>query len=76
MKKLISLFGVTLGTGGTAYAAEVVNTSLTYSSSLLVGLFLGFCALIVACQLIPSIMLLIGMLKGVFAPRFQKQLSE
>ncbi len=34
--------------------------------SLLVLLFLGFGALIVACQLVPSLMLFCSMLKGLF----------
>jgi hypothetical protein len=38
----------------------------TVGSSLLVLLFLGFGALIVACQLIPSIVLFCSMLKGLF----------
>ncbi len=36
------------------------------NSMLLVYLFLGFCALIVICQLIPAILLFVGMLKGLF----------
>ena len=44
--------------------AFAVDTTKTYSSGLLIGLFLGFCALIVVVQLAPSIMLLIGFLKG------------
>lgn len=35
-------------------------------TSLLVFLFLGFGALIVACQLLPSLMLFCAMLKGLF----------
>lgn len=38
-------------------------------SSLVVWVFLGFCALIVIAQLVPAILLLIGMIKGVVAPR-------
>ncbi len=36
-------------------------------SSLLVFLFLGFGALIVACQLVPSLVLFCSMLKGLFS---------
>ena len=41
-----------------------VDTTKTYSSGLLVGLFLAFCALIVVVQLMPTIMLLVGFIKG------------
>ena len=44
--------------------AFAVDTSKTYSSGLLIGIFLAFCALIVVVQLAPSIMLLIGFIKG------------
>jgi ABC-type bacteriocin/lantibiotic exporter with double-glycine peptidase domain len=44
--------------------AAAVDTSKTYSSGLLIGIFLAFCALIVVVQLMPSIMLLIGFVKG------------
>ena len=44
--------------------AFAVDTSKTYSSGLLIGIFLAFCALIVVVQLMPSIMLLIGFIKG------------
>jgi hypothetical protein len=44
--------------------AFAVDTSKTYSSGLLIGVFLAFCALIVVVQLMPSIMLLIGFIKG------------
>ena len=40
------------------------DTTKTYSSGLLVGLFLAFCALIVVVQLMPTIMLLVGFIKG------------
>jgi hypothetical protein len=38
----------------------------TAGTSVLVLLFLGFGALIVACQLVPSLMLFCSMLKGLF----------
>jgi hypothetical protein len=44
--------------------AFAVDTTKTYSSGLLVGIFLAFCALIVVVQLMPTIMLLIGFVKG------------
>lgn len=47
-----------------ANPALAVDTTKTYSSGLLVGIFLGFCALIVVVQLMPTIMLLVGFFKG------------
>ena len=47
-----------------ANPAFAVDTSKTYSSGLLVGLFLAFCALVVVVQLMPTIMMLIGFVKG------------
>jgi len=44
--------------------AFAVDTTKTYSSGLLVGAFLAFCALIVVVQLMPTIMLLVGFVKG------------
>lgn len=44
--------------------AFAVDTAKTYSSGLLIGIFLGFCALLVVVQLAPSLMLLVGFIKG------------
>jgi hypothetical protein len=69
MKHLKSaLIGTTLSllTVSPALAAHV-DTSRTYSSGLLVGLFLGFCALIVVMQLVPSLIMLYGFIKGAFS---------
>jgi len=44
--------------------AFAVDTAKTYSSGLLIGIFLAFCALLVVVQLMPSVMLLIGFIKG------------
>jgi hypothetical protein len=41
-----------------------VDTTKTYSSGILVGVFLAFCALVVVVQLMPTIMLLVGFIKG------------
>ena len=47
-----------------ANPAFAINTAQTYTSGILVGLFLAFCALIVVVQLVPTIILLIGFVKG------------
>jgi len=44
--------------------AFAVDTTKTYSSGILVGVFLAFCGLIVVVQLMPTIMLLVGFFKG------------
>ncbi len=44
-----------------AFAADAPRAD---NSMLLVYLFLGFCAVIVVCQLIPAILLVVGMVKG------------
>ena len=49
-----------------AVPAWAVDTTKTYSSGLLVGIFLAFCALVVLVQLLPTIMLLVGFVKGLF----------
>ena len=47
-----------------ASPAFAVDTTKTYSSGILVIAFLAFCALIVVAQLMPTIMLLVGFIKG------------
>ena len=44
--------------------ALAVDTAKTYSSGVLIAVFLAFCALLVVVQLLPSLMLLVGFLKG------------
>ena len=69
MKQLkTSLIALTLTLlAGSPALAAYVDTSRTYSSGLLIGLFLGFCALIVVMQLVPSLIMLYGFIKGVFS---------
>ena len=47
-----------------ANPAFAVDTTRTYNSGILVGLFLAFCALVVVMQLMPTIILLVGFVKG------------
>ncbi len=47
-----------------ANPAFAVDTARTYNSGILVGLFLAFCALVVVVQLMPTLILLIGFVKG------------
>ncbi len=47
--------------------AFAASTSTTYNSGILVLAFVAFCALIVAVQLIPAIMVLAGALKAMLS---------
>ena len=64
MKKLRSLGMVMVMLVVMAGPAFAVDTTKTYSSGILVGAFLAFCGLIVVVQLMPTIMLLVGFVKG------------
>lgn len=64
MKKLRNAFMGMAMLMTTVTPAFAVDTTKTYSSGILVGIFLGFCALIVVVQLVPTIMLLVGFVKG------------
>ncbi len=46
-----------------ASPALAVDTSKTYSSGILILLFVGFCALIIIAQLVPAVLALLGMTK-------------
>ena len=64
IRTLSLTLALALASSAPALAAAAVDTSRTYSSGLLIGIFLAFCALIVVVQLAPSLMLLIGFVKG------------
>jgi ABC-type uncharacterized transport system permease subunit len=65
MKALItSLILSTLPT-----AALAASTTTTYNSGILVLGFIALCALIVAVQLIPAILMLAGALKALFSSK-------
>jgi hypothetical protein len=64
MKSLLSSLAVVLILAAPAFA---VDTAVTYSSGLLVLLFVGFCALIIVAQLVPAVLVLFGMTKAVAA---------
>ena len=62
----------TLRTIATAVAATMVTAApafaaptYTDNSGLLVWSFLGFCAVIVVAQIMPAVMMMVGMVKGV-----------
>ncbi|WP_432821073.1 hypothetical protein [Trichloromonas sp.] len=65
----------------TARIAAATATLMTFASSafasggrvdhsgIVVWVFLGFCGMIVAAQLIPALLVMLGIVKGVMAPR-------
>jgi len=48
----------------TASAAFAAASTKVYSSGILLFAFLGLCALVVVAQLLPALMVLFGMVKG------------
>ncbi len=64
MKKFRSLFLGMAMLMTMVTPAFAVDTSKTYSSGILVGAFLAFCALVVVVQLMPTLLLLFGFVKG------------
>jgi len=63
---LCSALTLTLATSTGAFAA---STQRVYSSGILVLVFIGFVALVVVVQMIPAIITLCGMLKGLASDR-------
>jgi len=61
MKSLFSLL-IVLALATPAFAAARVD-----NSGFIVWAFLGFCGMIVAAQLIPSLLIMFGMVKGVMS---------
>ena len=66
MTALSSALTMVLMTGTAAFAA---TTQKVYSSGILVLVFIGFVALVVVVQMIPAILTLCGMLKGLARDR-------
>lgn len=60
MRSIITLMGIIAP--ATALAASGVRED---SSGIFVWVFLGFCALIVVAQVIPAVLLMFGMAKGI-----------
>ncbi|MDY0269624.1 hypothetical protein [Trichloromonas sp.] len=58
----------------TAVLSSVATSALAASgnangSGILIWVFLGFCGVIIAAQLIPALLVMFGIVKGVMAPR-------
>lgn len=56
-----------------ATPALAVDTTRVYSSGILIFAFLGFLSLILLVQLIPTIIMLIGMIKGLVSGAQENQ---
>jgi FixJ family two-component response regulator len=62
IKSVLSTIAITMMLVSPAFA---VDTATTYNSGILVLLFVGFCALLIVAQLVPAVLMLIGMTKAV-----------
>jgi hypothetical protein len=60
MKTLTTIMGIIAP--ATAFAASGAGEE---GSGIFVWIFLGFCALIIAAQIVPAVLLMFGMVKGV-----------
>ena len=58
--RIASAVAATMATAAPAFAAP----TYTDNSGLLVWSFLGFCAVIVVAQVLPAVMMMVGMVKG------------
>lgn len=57
---------------GSTQAAYAANTTTIYTSGWLVLAFFGLCALVVTVQLIPALIMLAGMVKGLLSRKETK----
>ena len=64
---------IALVSSSPVWAAAHVDTARTDNSRALVHLGLGFCALIVVMQLIPSIIMLVGFIRAAFTSKQSKR---
>ncbi len=62
IKSVLSTVAITMMLVSPAFA---VDTATTYSSGILVLLFVGFCSLLIVAQLVPAVLVLFGMTKAV-----------
>ena len=76
MKKNGRFLMTTIALLSSTQAAHAASTHTTYSSGWLVLAFFGLCALVVTVQLIPAIMLLAGMLKGLLSSKERKAVRQ
>jgi hypothetical protein len=72
MRTIMSVLAVSLVFVSNAFAGG----TKVYSSGILVLAFVGFLALVVVIQLIPAIMTIIGMLRGVVDKKEETRIAE
>ena len=60
LRTMATAVAATMATAAPAFAAPTYNDN----SGLLVWSFLGFCAVIVVAQVMPAVMMMVGMAKG------------
>lgn len=65
LRTIASATAATMATAAPAFAAP----AYTDNSGLLVWTFLGFCAVIVVAQVLPALMMMVGIVKGVATER-------
>ena len=65
MRTLLTTLATIVVSAAPAFAAG----ARTDHSGLVVWMFLGFCGLIIAAQLIPAVLMMLGLVKGVAAPQ-------
>ncbi len=75
MNKKLETAIATLGLVLLAGPALAVDTAKVYTSGVLVLVFLGICALFVVSQLIPAIMVLLGVIKGLVKNMFGSKVA-
>lgn len=72
-KLLLTTLALWLAAIPQAFAA---STTKVYSSGVMVLVFLGFCALVVVAQMIPALLTLWGMLKGLLTGAGKETAAE
>jgi len=71
-----AVFATLIATLMAVSPAMAADTTKTYTSGILVLLFVGFCALLVVAQLLPAVMNLIGMTKKAAKDARSAQLEQ
>ena len=64
MKIFTMVFTMLAGIGPEQKEVWAADAAGSYGGDALVGIFIGFCVLVVSVQLIPTMLLLIGAVKG------------
>ena len=67
--KAITRIAVATATLSSIATSALAASGRPDSSGILVWVFLGFCGVIIAAQLIPALLVMFGIAKGVMVPR-------